>query len=81
MILTLRCCVAVVGIDFGSTKVSASLFRAVDQFPTLVPNELANRITPAVVVFDSTTRLTGEPADLVKNRGGAITAVKVASRV
>lgn len=42
----------------------------------IVRNELANRTTPCVIVFGSGNRLVGEPAELVKTRGGAITNVK-----
>ena len=45
------------------------------QFPELVRNELSNRTTPSVIAFSS-HRLVGEPADLVKSRGNAITNVK-----
>jgi molecular chaperone DnaK (HSP70) len=37
-----------------------------DAFPQVVANELANRFTPAVIVFDGKGRLIGEAADLVK---------------
>ncbi len=65
---------ATLGLDFGSSKLSVAVFRA--QFPEVIRNELANRTTPAVIVFGSGNRLVGEPAELVKTRGGAITNVK-----
>jgi len=67
----------VVGLDFGSLKVAMAIHRAKAEFPEMVRNELSNRTTPASIVFSSDgARLIGEPAELVKTRGGAITDVK-----
>lgn len=67
-----------VGLDVGSTKVAQALFKARDPlFPFMVANELANRATPAVIAFDASShRVVGEAADLVKNRGSAMTTLK-----
>ncbi len=65
---------SVLGCDFGSSKVSFAVCSGRNY--EIVRNELANRTTPSVIVFGSGHRLVGEPAELVKTRGGAITNAK-----
>lgn len=62
------------GLDFGSSKVSVAVCNGKNF--EIVRNELANRTTPSVIVFGNGNRLVGEPAELVKTRGGAITNAK-----
>ena len=66
----------VLGLDFGSTKAAVAVLSAAAVFPDLARNELANRTTPAIVVFSDQGRLMGEAAELVKTRGGAIGDIK-----
>lgn len=67
----------VLGFDLGSSKICVALLSSNETFPQTIRNELSNRTTPATIVFAADgSRLIGEPAELVKTRGGAITDVK-----